>query len=589
MDENAPRSSADGADGHSRTSTIHKAAARGDVQEVQRFIDAGASLLSLEDGFSPLSWAAFHGHTAVCTLLCQALTICSDAAGRFLCVFTAFATAAASGHVDAVLTLLDHGFPSNEALTQGARALTVAAAHGHADLCAALLARGVREKLLHALFYATSHGHTGVLQLLLPHCEDVDAVTHEHRTLLTQAVCGGNAAVVKLLLDAGASVHGKCTAVSMSPLQLAAELGACDVIRVLVEAGADVEDASRSKWTPLQHAASGGHVEACRQLVLSHGADVNAGSEAPVVMAASVHVAEVLAGLGARVGLVQVYQRAVVKQQMDMLAWMLDRLPEEEDINGFVGGFTPLCTAAAVGMAENCKLLLDAGADVDARSSDEGFTPLMCTVQENHIDVSRLLLLRGANIMATARGGACVLCYAAMQGHLDLVTLFLSHGAEIEAQDLFGRRPLHYAARTGRADMCTFLVSAGADVNARVAVTGEGSHAGATALIQAAYFGQYEACIALVQAGADVNMLAADGSSALMRAVDYQQWPACVALLRCWGKLSTSLRANVLAIENMPPVEEMVAESLDDVQAHALKRRKHVLLQRLRRIGCSNA
>lgn len=56
----------------------------------------------------------------------------------------------------------------------------------------------------------------------------------------------------------------------------------------------------------------------------------------------------------------------------------------------------PLHSAAAVRDVEASRLLLDAGAPVDAKQQD-GFTPLLEAVQNGDVELARLLLERGAD------------------------------------------------------------------------------------------------------------------------------------------------------------------------------------------------
>lgn len=58
-------------------------------------------------------------------------------------------------------------------------------------------------------------------------------------------------------------------------------------------------------------------------------------------------------------------------------------------------GFASLHWAAVYGHAEIARLLLDAGADTEARSEHE-HTPLMVALQKRHVEVLQLLLERGA-------------------------------------------------------------------------------------------------------------------------------------------------------------------------------------------------
>lgn len=61
-------------------------------------------------------------------------------------------------------------------------------------------------------------------------------------------------------------------------------------------------------------------------------------------------------------------------------------------------GWTPLHLAANRGMVEKCRLLLDAGAEIDRRATiDDGRTPMMEAAAAGNPEVVRLLLDRGAD------------------------------------------------------------------------------------------------------------------------------------------------------------------------------------------------
>lgn len=101
---------------------------------------------------------------------------------------------------------------------------------------------------------------------------------------------------------------------------------------------------------------------------------------------------------------------------------------------GVYYGRTPLILAAAQGSAANVDKLLRAGADINAQgdtmlSMNVGLTALEAAIADNHPDVVRLLLDKGAdpNIQSHTEGGA--LHYAFSRHQADLVKLLLDHGA----------------------------------------------------------------------------------------------------------------------------------------------------------------
>ena len=73
----------------------------------------------------------------------------------------------------------------------------------------------------------------------------------------------------------------------------------------------------------------------------------------------------------------------------------------------------PLGSAAAAGSTEAARLLLDAGADVNTRGREGGFTPLHSAAQSGTDDLVRLLLERGADRDARTNDGRTPLDLAA--------------------------------------------------------------------------------------------------------------------------------------------------------------------------------
>jgi ankyrin repeat protein len=94
-------------------------------------------------------------------------------------------------------------------------------------------------------------------------------------------------------------------------------------------------------------------------------------------------------------------------------------------------GFTALHLAAFFGKPEIARALLDAGAPVDAyTTNDLANQPLHAAAAGRHLEVCRLLLAAGADVNATQHGGYTPLHEAAQHGDIEMVELFLSAGAD---------------------------------------------------------------------------------------------------------------------------------------------------------------
>ncbi len=96
-------------------------------------------------------------------------------------------------------------------------------------------------------------------------------------------------------------------------------------------------------------------------------------------------------------------------------------------------GFTPLHLAAFFGRTEASRLLIEKGADVDARATNRrlpSVTPLHSAAAARQTAIATLLLESGADPNATQNGGWTALHSAAANGNAELVGILLERGAE---------------------------------------------------------------------------------------------------------------------------------------------------------------
>jgi ankyrin repeat protein len=206
-----------------------------------------------------------------------------------------------------------------------------------------------------------------------------------------------------------------------SPLMYAAALGTPDVLRLLLDAGADPNAANELGATPLMWCAG----DAAKvKLLLAKGAKVNVRSKL---------------------------------------------------------GRTPLLIAAAYdGAVESARLMIVKGADVNARD-ESGVTVLNQAANVNNLEVARMLLAKGANVNIADNGGFTPLHGAATNAYRGgaLVKLLLEHGAAVNAKSddtaevgfngpiAIGHiTPLMDAAQMGGYESVEALLKAGADPNA---------------------------------------------------------------------------------------------------------------------------
>ena len=162
---------------------------------------------------------------------------------------------------------------------------------------------------------------------------------------------------------------------------------------------------------------------------------------------------------------------------------------------------TPLHLAATRGSLEITKLLLEAGADVNAEGAavQRKGHPLHSAAALNRVAVGALLMERGAEVDARNSVGETALIVASRSGHPEMVELLLSAGADVLAEDEDNYPALHAAASRGQLNVVKLLLSKGGDVNRR-------STDGGTALSAAAVNDRLEVLGFLLDNGADPNL-----------------------------------------------------------------------------------
>jgi ankyrin repeat protein len=387
-------------------------------------------------------------------------------------------TAAAAGDVDAVRRALQHGFHPGTTDGAGRSVHQIAKRAGHTEL--ELLMREHQERdarpadvrrIVAALHDAAAAGHTQELRRLLDaHPELLDARGNPSRvplpkgaTALHAAAAGNHAACVWLLLDAGAAVDIRDYGDNASALHFAAQAADLEIVRALVEAGADVNgDGDDHQLGVLGWATCLGRVRD--------------------------DVAAYLLDRGARLS---VWTAIALGREADVRRLVeADRTLLTTRMSGNEHRRTPLHHAAALGRVGMVKLLLDLGADVHAADA-AGATAFTVAALDGR-DTALLAMLEGAGAtldvvaaLALGRHDAAARLLAADPARLgpggrdalalhvlvarrdaDAVRWLLAHGAQVNAKRVFwdcNATPLHVTAEHGLVDVARVLLDAGAD------------------------------------------------------------------------------------------------------------------------------
>ena len=333
-----------------------------------------------------------------------------------------------------------------------------------------------------ALHWAVRLDDTETAELLIRAGANVSARNRVGVTPMLLATTNGSAVMIGKLLEAGADANAPLSPQGDTALMMAARTGKPDALLALLDHGAKVN--TREDWggtSALMWAVTEHHTDAVRLLV-ARGADVNARS----------HVYPVANGRGTEGPMPEVTK------------------PGDKPVGYANGGFTPLLFAAREGELEPARLLIAAGADINAAGGD----------------------------------GKDALALAIYNGNYELASLLIDQGAKVDQPDAEGFTPLFWAVDrrnmewnpgfpwTVTADplpLIKKLLDKGAAVNRFVDKTprsrrnfgGSPRIQFSTALMRAAYSADLELVKLLLSYGADPTIMSSANETPLLAAAGY--------------------------------------------------------------------
>jgi ankyrin repeat protein/beta-lactamase regulating signal transducer with metallopeptidase domain len=369
----------------------------------------------------------------------------------------------------------------------------------------------------------------------------VPAAAPMRDALALAAVRTGDLAVLRQVLDAGADPE-EAGQDGQRPLMVAVDADNADMARALLEAGADVNVHDGHGATPLQRAVAGSRSDMV-QVLLQHGPDTEArdrDGNTPL-----------LAALPARAE--QSVELLLAAGADPNAADSMGRTPLEVAVSAQPASPRILRALLAAGARHTIFSALRSGALGDARTllqqdpslacveDAQGLPPLYYALRARDPVAVRMLLDAGADPNArqrdrTARSPALpvarraraaarlglhqapadtpMLMVAVRAGDEDVVAALLDGGADARSCRSDGLAPLHMAARARQAGMVPMLAAAGADPNADAGLGWRPLHEASARPRGAALQA------VLVAAGADLNARDAYGRSALRYAVE---------------------------------------------------------------------
>ncbi|TKR72642.1 hypothetical protein L596_020059 [Steinernema carpocapsae] len=450
-----------------------------------------------KNGWSPLLEACARGHAGVAQILLQhhARIDVFDENGR-----TALHLAASNGHIQLTYLLLKNKAFVNSKSKTGEAPLHLAAQNGHVKVVNVLVQdHGASLEAITldnqtALHFAARCGQLAVSQTLLalganPNARDDKGQTPLHlaaendypdvvklflkmkqnnRAVLTAidqngftcahiAAMKGSLAVVKelMMIDKAMVIHAKTKTMEATTLHMASAGGHQNIVKILLENGANAEDENAHGMTALHLGAKNGFVSILEAFdknlwkKCSRKTGLNA-LHIAAYYGKSDFVNEMLKHVPASVrSEPPIYNHHVVKEFATEY------------------GLTPLHLAAQSGHDSLVRMLLNQGVQVDATSTTMSVIPLHLAAQQGHIAVVGMLLSRSTQQQhAKDWRGRTPLHLAAMNGHYEMVSLLIAQGSNINVMDQNGWTGMHYATKAGHMNVVKLFVKSSADPQA---------------------------------------------------------------------------------------------------------------------------
>jgi ankyrin repeat protein len=507
-----------GCDRQGRWSPLTVVADEGFIKSCRFLLDMKANTeVQGMQNWTPLRYAAFYGHVELCRLLLKKganpntlsggdpILVESASQGNLEVVtllvennavvdavtsddWTALHKACFNGHTAVVAYLLDHGADIHHTNNMGQTSILLAARRGFAELVQFLIDKGAdlhRPSTNNWTPLHLSYDFAEVTRVLMENGADANRVMR-HYTPLYLAANENYVETVKVLLsfnpDLEIEYDGEDDQMGYTALTIATVNDHTDVIRLLLEAGANVNHRSKRKYFPLEWAVSGNKEDIVR-ILMEYNTELNLvdddGDAALncIRSSTSVAIAKLLINRGADLTIRNNQGntplcKAVMCNNLDIVKYLIAK-KAELNITGGKNG-SPLHIACYQSNLELVRILAAADADVNLVDPLVG-TPLQsaCCCQRSSYEKETQesiirYLINEAKADVTTFGGlyGCVLNAACGRSTPEMVKLILEKGAKIDVKDGMGRVAIHFAVARSMENF-QLILDAGGDVEAR--------------------------------------------------------------------------------------------------------------------------
>jgi len=315
----------------------------------------------------------------------------------------------------------------------------------------------------------------GVKRMIDAKCPIEEAKTRVGFSALHACAYGSFADTAQVILKAHCNqqyLDALKTPEQITPLFFAAQFGAYETAKLLLEKGATVNIGRNDGQSPLYKAAHKGH-KAIVEMMVQYNADVHKPADdgsSPLFIASQHGMLETVEYL--------ISQKADINKPMNggvppiAIASQMGKKTTVEllvksnaEVNK-VGnsGQSAVYKAAHKNFPDILDILIEFGADTNQPASNNS-TPVLIAAQEGNTECLRKLLDRKADMNTPLKGGATPLSVVAQNGHIECAKLLIENGADLDEPNSVGQTPLSKAAQKDQPEIAKLLVQARADMN----------------------------------------------------------------------------------------------------------------------------